>query len=101
MQEVVAAATTVTNMVATLQNKRLANHNPLINKAAWFTGGDSVASGNNINVQNRENSGDNIAVQSGEDYDDGNSAEQETSQSQESDSNDDNGGDEQRQLTRR
>ena len=65
-------------------------------RSSVISGGDSVASGNNINVQNQENSGDNTAVQSGGNGNSGNSADQGISQAQASDDNDDNSGDERR-----
>ena len=45
-------------------------------RSGVISGEDSIASGNNINVQNQENEGNNVAGQSGGDDDDGNSAEQ-------------------------
>jgi hypothetical protein len=52
------------------------------------SGGDSVASGNNINFQNQENSGNNALAQDGGDDDgDGNSARQGIGQSQSSKQN--------------
>ncbi len=51
------------------------------------SGDDTVASGNNINLQNQENSGSNALAQDGGDNDDGNSARQGIGQSQSSEQN--------------
>jgi hypothetical protein len=51
------------------------------------SGGDTFGSGNNINVQNQENSGNNALAQQGGDGKGGNSAEQSISQSQSSEQN--------------
>ena len=51
------------------------------------SGDDTVASGNNINLQNQENSGNNALAQDGGDDGDGNSARQGIAQSQSSSQN--------------
>ena len=51
------------------------------------SGGDTFGSGNNINVQNQENSGNNALAQQGGNEKGGNSAEQSISQSQSSEQN--------------
>ncbi|MDN5846478.1 MAG: hypothetical protein L0H53_09420, partial [Candidatus Nitrosocosmicus sp.] len=51
------------------------------------SGDDTVASGNNINLQNQENSGSNALAQDGGDDGDGNSARQGIGQSQSSEQN--------------
>jgi len=51
------------------------------------SGGDSIGSGNNINLQNQENSGNNALAQDGGDDGDGNSARQGIGQSQSSEQN--------------
>jgi hypothetical protein len=51
------------------------------------SGGDTIGSGNNINVQNQENSGSNALAQQGGNGKGGNSAEQSISQSQSSEQN--------------
>ena len=49
--------------VETLQNKASVNHNPLAKNSQVVSGGDTIGSGNNINVQNQENSGNKAAAQ--------------------------------------
>ncbi|HKR72523.1 MAG TPA: hypothetical protein VJR94_00275 [Candidatus Nitrosocosmicus sp.] len=51
------------------------------------SGDDTVASGNNINIQNQENTGSNALAQDGGDDGDGNSARQGIGQSQSSEQN--------------
>ena len=51
------------------------------------SGGDTIGSGNNINIQNQENTGNNALAQDGGDDGDGNSARQGIGQSQSSKQN--------------
>ncbi|WP_415309495.1 hypothetical protein [Candidatus Nitrosocosmicus sp. FF01] len=50
--------------MATLQNKASANHNPANQNSQVVSGGDTIGSGNNVNVQSQTNSGSNAAAQS-------------------------------------